>query len=199
MRALNEYVVDGLGLGSTDDPYEVVMHYPDVMNMAKSKIPLPKTVIHFDIDDNESRFFGLGDNIIDAQIDIVEDSDPIEETMIEYEAQCFVLELDVGIWASAESGGPTARMEAREDLDTLFSGPTAYVACHEATEGVEIQSFTGGRNLIDSINDVPIFRTVDLKLRVRVYARQQRVPVALIEEIGQEPELIIDDDQLIVD
>lgn len=197
VRALKEYLETGLNLGNADDPYEIRMEYPDVLEMSKAKVPLAKTLIHFDIDDNAQRIIGLGENVFNADIEEVPGSDPIEETIVDWEGRCHELSFDVGVWASVETGGPTARMEAREDLDTLLNGTAAYRACHAATEGVEILSFTGGRNLIDSINDVTIFRTVDLMLRVRVYARFKRFPVPAIEEFAQVPEIIIDDELIV--
>jgi hypothetical protein len=194
MRALEEYVKDGFGLDGTDsDPYEISMNYPDVTEMAKTRMPLERTIIHFEIDDNRYVMTGMGDQVFDAHYEVVPGSDPIQETIIEHEGRCHEIDLDVGVWASAETGGPTSRMQAREVLDTLFSGSGAYRACHAATDGIEILSLRGGRNLIDLINDIPIFRTVDMTLRIRVYARFKKFPKPVVEEIGQAYEILIDE------
>lgn len=195
MRALEEYVKDGFALtGADDDPYEISMHYPDVDAMAKTRLPMKTTIIHFEIEDNRHIVFGMGDNVFDAhEEELPPPSDPGHFDLIEHEGRCHQIDLDVGIWASVESGGPTSRMQARETLDTLFAGTGAYRACHAATDGIEVVSFSGGLNLIDQINDIPIFRTVNLLLRVRVYARFKKFPVPVIEGIGQAYEILIDD------
>jgi len=193
MRALEEYVTEGFDLtGADTDPYKISMHYPDVVNMAKSRMPIERTLIHFEIDDNRYVTLGMGDQVFEAEYEAIPGSNPIQETIVEHEGRLHEIDLDVGIWASAESGGPTSRMEARETLDTLFAGTAAYRGLHEATDGIEILSFRGGRNLIDQINDIPVFRTVDLTLRIRVFARFKKFPVPAIEEIGQEYEYIFD-------
>jgi hypothetical protein len=194
MRALEEYVKVGFDLqGDNSDPYEISMHYPDVTMMAKTRLPVERTLIHFEIEEDRYRTLGFGDSVFDAKYETIPGSSPVQETIVEHEGRCHELDLDVGIWASAESGGPTSRMEAREVLDTLFAGSAAYKGCHAATAGIEVLSFTGGRNLIDQINDIPIFRTVDLMLRVRVYARFKKFPIAVIQQIGVDYEIVVDD------
>lgn len=198
IRSLIEYVKEGLELtGDDDDPYTVESAYPDAEGIGKSRVPLAKTMIHFEIDEINGITFGLGDCVVDDDVREIVGSDPPQDEVLRMEAKRFDITLDMGIWASVESGGPTARMQARQDLDTLLSGTGAYEACHAATDGVELLSFTGGRNVTDSINDVPIFRTVDMALRIRVFARQNLVAVPVIEGVTQLPEIVIDDETIV--
>lgn len=184
-RALKEYVMDGLGLsGAASDPYEVRMSYPDVTEVA-DKLPLKKTMIHFEIDDPRQVMFGLGDNVVHSDVD------ESNFVITEWEAHCHDVDIDVGVWASVESGGSTSRMEAREDLDKLFNGPSARETCMTETNGVDPREFSGGRFLTDTISDVLVFRIVDMTLRVRVYSRTVIGPTTYADTVVQAPDLTI--------
>lgn len=190
-RALFNYTKAKLNI--TDVPatdlYELVESYPDIDALTK-KMPIPVTIIHFDIEDMDNVFFGLGDNVVR------ETYLPASLEVEEWEAHCHVVNIDVGVWASIESGGPPARLEARQDLDRVFNGPAARDDCMAVTDGVEILSFTGGRHITDAINDVPVFRVVDQQLRVRVYSRTKKVGPA-VEVILQNPQLTIQNQAVI--
>lgn len=181
-RSFGDYIKSKLDL----DIYDVVMSYPSVEKLTEMA-PLPKTVIHFEIDDPKQVFFGFGDNIVNQ----VYNEAPVG-TVEEWEAHCHEVTLDVGVWASIESGGPSSRLEAREDLDKALNGPMAREACMTDTNGVEILTFTGGQFLPDKIGDLDVFRIVGMELRVRVYSRTRRVPVEFIESADQDPDLVID-------
>jgi hypothetical protein len=185
-RELKAYVLAQLGLsGAVLDPYEVIMSYPDSQTVA-DKMPLTKTLIHFDIDDETRMFLGLGDNVLDT---VINEGD---ETIEEWEAGLHEIVLNVGVWASVQSGGVSARLEARQDLDRMFNGPDARKRLMAASDGIEILSFTGGMFVNDLINDMPVFRVVDMALRLRVFSRYKKVPIAYIDDVGQQPEIIID-------
>lgn len=181
-RALETYVTTALGTDA--QIYDLEMSYPDAGVIAK-KMPLKKTIVHFDIDDPRLIPFGLGDNVVDQVYD------ETGHTIEEWEAHCHEVDINVGIWASVESGGVSARLEARQDLDRLFVGPAAFTACMTITNGIEIMSFSGGQFANDTINDLPVFRVVDANLRVRVYSRTKKVPITFIDNIQQLPELQI--------
>lgn len=172
------------------DIYDIVPSYPDVDDMTKES-PLPKTVIHFDIDDPRQTFFGFGDNVVDAEYVEYDPDLDIGGTLVESEAHCHEVALDFGIWASVESGGPSGRLSARDDLDRIFNGPLAHAACLAATNGLDVMSFTGGRNLTDKINDLTVFRMVGIELRVKFYSRNKNAPGPFIDTAIQAPDLTI--------
>lgn len=186
-RSLIAYIQASIGT----NVYEFVPSYPRPDDVAK-RMPLKKTLIHFEVDDIENRRLGLGDGVVDAAYD-----DPAF-TIEEHEGNAHIVTFDIGVWASHETGGPHARLQARQHLDRLLHGPSAQRACLAATDGVDIIEFTGGRNLTDTISDIPVFRTVDLTLRVRVYSRKRLTPQTFIDDILQEPGLTIDDNVPIV-
>jgi hypothetical protein len=180
-ESLKEYVDDNI-----HEVYDVVMGYPDADSVA-SLMPLPKTMIHFEIDDPRQVPFGFGDNVVNRIYN--EGAGTVEE----WEAHCHEVRIEVGVWASVESGGVSARLEARQDLDGLFNGPSARESLMTHTNGVELLAFTGGQFVTDRINDLPVFRIVDMELRVRVFSRTKKVPIPFIDEVDQSPGLVIDD------
>lgn len=182
MRSLTTYVETKLNL---TDVYELRFEWPMADELAE-KMPFSLTILHFEIDDPQLVPFGLGDNVVDGVYD------ELGGTLEEWEAHCHEVDINVGVWASVSSGGPSARLEARQDLDTLFVGPAAREACMTITDGVEIMNFSGGQFVNDVINDQPVFRVVDAVLRVRVYSRTKKVPVSFINEIDQSPGIEID-------
>jgi hypothetical protein len=180
-RALASYVETAMD----SDVYDVVMSYPSVDEL-QSKMPHDKVIVHFDIADPDLRFFGLGDNVVNQEYD------DVAGTIVEWEAHQHHVTLDVGIWASIPAGGPSARMVAYEDMAKLFIGSAARDACMEATQGVEILSFTGGRNITDNVGDIDVFRMVDIELRVRVFSRKKTPATTYVEQANQDPGLTID-------
>jgi hypothetical protein len=95
------------------------------------------------------------------------------------------------VWASDQSGGSTSRLIAYEILDKAFGGEMAKRKCMEATQGVELISFMGGRFVMDSINDIRIFRIVNAELVVRVYSRKDGSALIVPDSITQVPVLTI--------
>jgi hypothetical protein len=187
-ESLRDYILGEMGDLVTDTPqvYEVIMEYPPADALAK-KMPFKSTIIHFEIDDPRQMFFGFGDNVVNQAFD------EIAGTVEEWEAHCHEVDINVGVWASVESGGSSARLEARQDLDRLFNGPSARERCMAVTDGVEILSFSGGQHVVDRINDLPVFRIIDAELRVRVYSRTKKTPIEFIDGVEQEPGLTIDE------
>jgi hypothetical protein len=169
----------------TSDLYTLIDSFPEPDEM-QTRMPLEKTLVHIDIDNIEPIVFGLGDNLVDALYDNG------AGTVEEWEARCHEVTFDIGVWASAETGGVTARMEARELLDKLFVGSTAYEACQTTTDGVEILGFSGGQNIIDTVGDVKVFRTIGLELVVRIFSRIRRPVTEFIDVIEQDPQNVID-------
>lgn len=182
-QTLKAYVTTTLDL---TDVYELRMEYPPADSLA-DKMPFPETILHFEIDDPRLVPFGIGDNVVGGVYD------EVGGTLEEWEAHCHEVDINVGVWASIASGGVSARLEARQDLDTLFVGPAARTACMTFTDGVEILSFSGGQFVNDVISDMPVFRVVDANLRVRVYSRTRKLPIPFVNDIEQSPGLLIDE------
>lgn len=181
-RSLESYLATKL------DPavYEIVADYPDPDQLAK-RMPLDKTLVHFAMEDPRQMIFGLGDNFVD-------DEEGGDGSIERWEARCHEVTYDIGVWASPESGGTTSRMEAREALDNLFNGSQAQAACLAATDGVDVRSLTGGRCVQETINELIVYRMVDIALVVRVFSRVRAAVVQTAEDIDYVPELTIDGD-----
>lgn len=185
VREIKDYALSGF-----NDTYDVVMEFPGPA-MDRSDMPLSKTVVHFEIDDMLERELGLGLNVF------ADNYDEATKTSNPQYARMHVLNFDVGIWASAKSGGITSRMRAKQVLEELFGSTPGQLKLREISDGgdgcVEIISFTGGRFIVDTINDVPIYRMIDGTLTVRVYSRTKLsdTPGPTIEEIDQAPNLTI--------
>ncbi len=189
LRSLNHYMRVGSppNIAGLPEPlYDLVASYPAADDQL-FKVPLPKTLIHYDFDLIHGRGLGFGDSVTFAEFD---DANAL---ITEHEARWYDVDVDIGIWASTESGGPTSRMEVREILDNLFAGSAAYHACFAVTTGVQITDLMGGTNITDSYNDVTIFRMVDISLRCTVFGRRVLSPYSYIEGIEQDPGLEIDD------
>lgn len=185
VRAIKELVLGQMIEFGEEDIYDVQMSYPSVDHL-RQMVPFHKTLIHFEVDEPATMFYGLGENITS-----VEYNTPAV-TITQSEVSEKSLTFDVGIWASPESGGPSARLDARQILDKIFSGPYARKVCMEATDGVELLEFSGGRFISDTINDLPVFRAVDMTLRVRVFARRILAAIPYIEVVNLDPGLVID-------
>jgi hypothetical protein len=191
-RALKEYAtagIEALGNGNGLDAFDIVMGYPDPA-MKAFPSELTKTIIHFEIDDITDVPFGFGQNIVQEDIEGDGNTTPYSTTYSE--AMCKVVNFDVGIWSSYQSGGVTSRMVAYQALNSLFSGASAYQTFQEASGGLEIRSFSGGRFLPDHINDIPVFRVVGGELVIRAYVRRTFGPYTGIDTIIQDPTFHID-------
>jgi len=171
------------------DVYDVIAEFPGT-EIDPRKLPLSKTLIHFETDDIVNRVIGFGDNIFRDNFD--ED----EMTVQPQEAKEHRINFDVGIWSSDRSGGTTARMRAYQILDLLFCGSRARRAIWNATStgdgGLEIIEYTGGRFVTERVNDIPMYRSVDSQLEIRVYSRTPKGdPEPAVETVGQAPGLTI--------
>jgi hypothetical protein len=190
LRELKRYVQSVFGVQPYSDGYEVVMEFPDANTLA-AKVPFLKTLIHFEVDDVQGKVLGLGDNIFNWNYN------EADSTVDPQEARQHIFNIDVGIWAAAKSGGLTARMRAKQLLDNLFLGSLAISRLRDFTDAgdgcLEIISYTGGRNVNDTVNDVPVYRTVNGVLEIRVFSRTpvSGDPLPAISDIGQNPGLTI--------
>src|ERR1041385_4098412 len=134
-RALKEYVDNAFSAA-----YEVIMEFPSTEYILKM-VPLEKTVIHFEIDTVDPRLIGFG--LVAGTFNY----DSTNHQAQPQEAADVRINCDVGIWASARSGGTTSRMRAYETLSRLFQGKyaqdalTAAVSTGDGT--IEILNFTG--------------------------------------------------------
>lgn len=179
---------DNLNNDAGLEAFQVVFDWPESSQVAEF-VQLPKTVIHFAVDDIDNRLLGLGENQVAATEDLVVDPD----TVTWEEAQCHIVNYDIGVWASDKSGGHTSRLVVYQMLQSLLNTEIGKRKLREATGGVEVMRFNGGRFITDRINDVRIFRVIDAELVVRVYSRAVDTPVAIVDmEPVQEPDVEID-------
>src|SRR5207253_1125216 len=108
VRALKDYMNANLNTRI----YDVVMEFPGAIVDAE-KMPIKKTIIHFEIDAIDSKPVGLGDNIFASNYDSgLHQNSP-------QTAERHMINFDVGIWASDRSGGLTSRLRARQTLSNL--------------------------------------------------------------------------------
>lgn len=208
VRGIKDYATAGFTNSVLDDTqnaagdqiYEVVMEFPST-DMILQFVPLKKTLIHFEIDqieDLEVGFSGREQTIVKSTYD------PALKQVVQQEGVEHRVNFDVGIWTSDRAGGITARLRAYQTLIRLFQGKLAFDDLHDAVlrtdagkfDGtLEIYNFSGGRFLAEMVNDVTLYRMIDCQLVIRCYSRTSpiRPPLPTIEEVTQEPELIIDD------
>jgi hypothetical protein len=185
LRGIKDYVTANLNTRI----YEIVMEFPGP-KLDDSKLPIRKSIIHFEIDDIVDRPVGLGDDPMEWNYDVAGIVNPQWAAMHQ-------INFDVGIWTSDDSGGTTARMRAKQELQRLFGFPPSVNALRAATNGgdgcVEIIRYTGGSFTLDTINDVRMYRMVNGELDVRVFSRTplSDTPGPAIEEIVQSPGLTI--------
>jgi hypothetical protein len=171
--------------------YKVVMEFPGSI-VDSERMPLSKTLIHFELDADDPSILGMGDNVFETNYNSLDSSLGLQR------AEQHMLNFDVGIWSSDRSGGTTSRSRAKQILQTLFGvdGIEKLRTFSDGGDGgIEIRSFTGGRFVLDvSDNDSRLYRMVDCQLNVRVFSRTpiaQAEPGVAIEEILQAPDLTI--------
>lgn len=141
----------------------VEMSFPDTRSWTKST-PLDQAIIHFEQDDVEEPVIAFDQLGVDV-------SDIITGTVKRHEAVLHHVNFDVGVWVSAEMGGTTKRMELCQALKNIFTTVYGKRAFNLATDGLWIESFQGGRNELDRINDVPVWRALDMTLVVKCFSR----------------------------
>lgn len=185
VRGIKDYVTANLNTRI----YEVVMEFPGA-SLDASKMPLRKTIIHFEIDDSVDSPLGFSpDPLVWNYV--------VDDGVYPQWAAMHRLNFDVGVWASDDTGGTTARMRAKQELQRLFGYQSSITALREATDGgdgcVEITRFSGGNFAVDQVGDVRMYRVVNAELEVRVFSRTplptESAPA--IEDIVQAPNLTI--------
>lgn len=158
-RSLGSYVEDRLA----NPDVSVEMSYPDTTRWTKES-PLEKTVVHFEQDSNPSPPIGLG--IVGVPVyNAVAGTEEFQEAMQHF------LNFDVGVWASAQSGGGTQRMEIAQALHNIFGPAKARQDLATTTDGLVVVAFNGGRFVLDRINDLPVWRAMDMTLELHVFSR----------------------------
>jgi hypothetical protein len=184
-RVLEEYTLAQIdesviasGNPSGLEVYEVVFDWPDAAAMAK-EAKLPKTIIHFAIDDIDNNRVGLGRNY--TKETEVDNAEPAGDTITYSEAMFHELNFDVGVWASDQSGGVTSRLVVYQTLHNMFGTEIARRKTRAATD-VEILRFNGGRFITDRINDLRVFRIIDCELVTRVSSRTDDLPLTIIDK-----------------
>jgi hypothetical protein len=186
-RTLKQYAIDTI---NAPNVYDVVMEFPGAQIDA-AKLPLSKTIFHFEVDAIEELPVGFGDTPMVWGYDNAGQVHP-------QWAHVHRLNFDIGVWASDKSGGTTSRMRARQWLTRLFSLPEGAERLRNYSDGgdgvLEVLSFSGGRFIQDTANDMRLYRLVDSTLEIRVYSRtpiDDVVSGPAIEQIDQAPGLTI--------
>jgi len=198
VRVLKEYLeqefhrsVNDGGMYVGEQAYEIVPEFPGSA-LDSRKMPMHRTIIHFEIDDIQSDIVGMGDNIF------AQTYDPDTGQVTGRTGEVHILDIDIGVWASDASGGLTARMRAKQILQNCLGGTRGIVKLKQFSDGgdgmLELLGYSGGRFVMDRINDMQVFRMIESTLVLRVFSR---VPLdddmtgPAIEEIEQDPTLWI--------
>jgi hypothetical protein len=168
-NGVNNAVHDNLGNPAGLQAYNIIMEFPGEVIDDVKNLPLDRTIIHFEIDDPQTRVVGFGDNVFSQNFN------EVEGTVSPQEARLHTVNFDVGIWSTDSSGGTTSRMRAFQILNTLFSGAKATEALRIFSDGgdgpIDILSFAGGRFATERVNDINVYRTMGAELEVRVFSR----------------------------
>lgn len=174
--------------------FQVVMEFPGA-DVDAGDLPLTKTLIHFELDDIDSKPVGMGDGMFASNYDSVN-----QQITPQY-ASVHRLLWDVGIWASDRSGGTTFRMRARQQLEFLFGrnngGIDRLRTFSDNGDGVlEVIDFSGGRFVLDTAegDQKVLYRMVGCSLEIRVFSRTPLVmasPIPTVENHSQDPNLNI--------
>lgn len=197
VRAVCDYVQQHSPVFASDYPlvplrnkpvYEVIQ---ETIDQRLQKVPLERTVIVFEIDDVNPMAIGFGQNRVKETTEVVPATLPATGTktvITNYEAVCFEINFDVGVWAFDQTGGTTSRMDANSLLMSFLHGASARQLFNVETDGVQIRSWSGGRDVQDKINDIPVYRTVGAELVVRVFGR---VPAVIVDTDTAVEEFVI--------
>jgi hypothetical protein len=189
-RSIKDYILAEIDAAIPEgglNVFDVVMDYP-ISAAGPVEADLSKTIIHFEIDDIVNIKLGFGSDVVESVYTPGDVANPA--TTSEREARCHRVNYDVGVWASDLSGGATSRLVAYEILDKALGGEMARQKCKSVTGGVEITSFNGGKFVIDTLNDVRVFRVVDSALDVRVYSRKDSIMI-VPDTVSQDPHFTI--------
>lgn len=184
-RSLSDYMKTLIDQDTT-----VEMSFPDTRSWAKP-LPLEKSLIHFEQDGISNPVYGFGSPGDDMY------NDPLNPTQVVHrEAALHTVNFDVGVWVSTQGGGATKRTVLHQLLIDTFGTVAGRKALYDATDGITVTSFEGGRNLLDRIDDVPVWRAHDMTLVVRVVSRHvpaQYDLVTLNTDQNQELTIRVDD------
>lgn len=183
---INSYILDDTDSPAGLEAYDVVMDWPESVTAAQD-VQLEKTLIHFVIDDILSEKLGFGNDIVNAT-ETLQDA-PLPDLVHFHQARRHMVNYDVGIWASDQSGGSTSRLVTYQMLDKIFGGEQTRRDFSTATGGVEIVRFNGGTFITERVNDVRLFRVIDCELVLRVFSRVKLEDQVITEEIVQAPDL----------
>lgn len=186
IRALTGYITNAF------DP-DLVSVIPEFPAPNAWELPVPKVIIHLELDNDDPQPIGFG------TFSRITYDDATQTTVTEEATAWYRLNFDVGIWAFQEAGGSTARMETQEVLKQLFIGNQADLDLAAATNGIHLaepsSSFTGGRHITDTINGQPVWRVMDMSLIVRVAGRRTYTATDATTDFDQAPALVIDGNQ----
>jgi hypothetical protein len=173
--------------------YQIVMEFPGAY-LDASEMPMRKTIVHFEIDDIRDEYTGFG--IEPMRADYSEDETTVQGRW----AGMHHINFDVGVWASDDSGGTTSRLRAKQILTQLFGYPSSVEALRQFSDGgdgsIEIVQWSGGMNAQDRVNDIRVYRAMNMTLDVRVFSRSplptdSSLADTVIEDIVQQPNLTI--------
>lgn len=198
-RSMKEYIESGIDAafkaGSTPvglQAYEIIFDFPTA-RLEPRLLPFtnedgkPITLIHLEIDNIDNQPLGFGTAEFAETLNPGSPGEIVPE-----EAHGHEVRFDVGVWATDSSGGSTSRLDAYGALDSILSGPEAVTGCREATGGVLIRSFGGGRFLTEAVNDIRLYRVADMELVTHVFS--SKLLIGSSEgEIVIVPELLIDE------
>lgn len=199
IRVLKEYLEQEFQVSVDDgqdfvglDAYEIIAEFPGTLLDAR-KMPMQRTIVHFEIDDIQSNIVGFGDNVFSSTLSL-------DGMLTGRTGEVHLINFDVGIWASDASGGTTARMRAKQILQSALGGARGITRLRDFSDNgdgmLEIMGFSGGRFMADRIGDMTVHRMSDSTLVIRVYSRDPLAPDMTgpaIMEIDQDPEFWIEE------
>lgn len=190
VRALKEHVNEGIVAEMGAGLVDVVIGHPGADELAVL-MPEPKPVISFEADDIDTTTLGFGDDVVKSEVLVV----GADNWLLHEEGKRHVVNFDIGVWCSDAAGGYTACMRVYEVLQGVLGSSRSRKNFSEASNGVSILNFTGGRIVTDKVNDIRTFRLVDAELVVRVFSRTANEPgdERETEGIVQEPGLTVDE------
>lgn len=185
MFSLKSYVTDQLHANEAIlDTVDVEMGFPVQRDNWTKKQPLARSVVHLVLDDDPEVRVGFGVPVTQSDND--------DGTTVLTEPALHELNFDVGIWTSAQSGGEEMRARLRQALYGIFGYATARQALTAATDGLVVRSYGGGNDVLDRVNDLPVYRTTSITLVLRVFSRYTfPVPVDLVGSFDQYQKLSI--------
>lgn len=189
-RAVMGYLEEMLITG--DQQYQIISGFP-ADEVFKQRMPLDEVLLHLEIDDIQNPIFGFGDNVIvgDSQYDV-----PVQYEVTFVEAQQHIVNFDLGVWATERAGGETARLRVYQRLTHALAGTEAYKTFATKT-GVQIQSFNGGQFIVETINDIKVWRVAGVTLVVQVFNKRYQTPVPYIDSFTSGGTLHIGDEVIV--